>query len=142
MKKIVMMVLMLIMVSSVESYAGRGLFGCCCGGGDEDCFEPLVTDLGIQWIHSFEGFKKWYTADGNCEMRVRSFYGSIEIEEDLKAGRGQKSLVIEGLDIMHKRVRGDVYKYLGEIMEKGRIIDCENATIRKPNAGRGVPFYH
>jgi hypothetical protein len=152
MKRIMMMVLMLVLMSSVESYAGRGLFGCCCGGGDEDgeCSESLIPDLGIHWIGDFEDFKKYYTPDGDCEMRVCRDYASIEIKETLKAGRGQKTLLFEGYDndIMLKKVRGDVDTLIqlrgkkGTIMEKGRIIDCKNATIRRPNAGtgRGVPF--
>jgi hypothetical protein len=34
MKRVIMMVLMLMMMSSVNIYAGKGLFGCCvCVGG-------------------------------------------------------------------------------------------------------------
>jgi hypothetical protein len=41
-----------------------------------------------------------------------SRFGSIEIKEKLKAGSGDKALVIEGFNIMKERVTDDVYIYI------------------------------
>jgi hypothetical protein len=145
MKKVLVVLCMMILMISVKVYAGKGLFGCCCGGddgggGDSSVHDSLVPDLGVEWTADFEELKKWYTVEGDCQMRT-SMYGSIPIKEDLKAGRGQKTLVIEGFDIMLKRVRNDMYIHLqskgekGTIIQKGSIIDCEGGEIRRPGGG-------
>jgi hypothetical protein len=147
MKKVLVVLCMMIMMISVKAYAGKGLFGCCCGGGDVggggSLHGSLVPNLGVEWTYNFEGFKKYYTADGDCEMRTDLCFRSksIEVEEDLKAGRGQKVFVIVGEDWMHKRVKGDVSIHLqsqdekGTIIQKGSIIDCEGGEIRRPGGG-------
>jgi hypothetical protein len=130
---------------------GKGYLDVVCvwgGGGDDgDCFESL-TSLGVQYFPGYEAFKKYYTADGDCEMRTSRF-GSIEIKEDLKAGRGQKTIVFEYYNPYKLLEKGpSVYCHVqlrgkkGEIIRKGSIIDCEKARIRHPDEGMGIPFYH
>jgi hypothetical protein len=128
-----------MMLCKVNSYAGKGIF-CCC-----DCDEvegpsvnraPLVPKLGSKYISSFEKFRKYYTADGDCEMRSPYTSSIIEIKEELRAGRGQKMVVFEGSDITHQRVRSDKFLYLQfreererMTIRKGSIIDCERGAI-------------
>jgi hypothetical protein len=152
-KKALVVMFMMIMMVSVKVHAGKGgLFGCCCGGDDgggggDSVYSSLVPNLGTRWIVDFEDFKKWFTQDGDCEIRTSRYHRSTLIEEDLKAGRGSKTLVFDGLDFMHKRVRNDKYIYLqledgkGTVIQKGNIIDREEGEIRDPNKGRGVRFY-
>jgi hypothetical protein len=147
MKKTMMMMLMLMMLCKVNSYAWKGIF-CCC-----DCDEvegpslnraPLVPKLGSKYISSFEKFKEYYTADGDCEMRPPHAGSIIEIKEKLRAGRGQKIVVFEGLNIWQQRVRPDRYLYIqfigerGTVIRKGSIIDCERGAIYHPD---GRPSY-
>jgi hypothetical protein len=102
MKKVVMMVLMLMIMSSVESYAGKGIFGwlfCCC---DDDVVEydriqdrsldtpiisrHVVSDRSLDRpvisrpvVSSFEEFERNFTANAKenmCGTMVRN--GEVE----------------------------------------------------------------
>jgi hypothetical protein len=143
MKKTMMLMLMLMMLCKVNSYAGKGIF-CCC-----DCDEvegpsvnraPLVPNLGTKRIPTFEKFREYFTANGDCEMRTLRV-GSIPIKEDLRAGRGQKTVVFGGLNNMHQRVMPDRYLHLqfigerGTTIRKGSIIDCGVGEIYHTDGG-------
>ena len=103
MKKRVMMMMMLVVLWDVNLYAGRGGLCCCCDV-DEDASlnrVPLIPKLGVKYIPSFEKFKKYYTVDGDCEIHTFRI-GTIPIKEELRAGRGQKTLVYEYDDAFEK----------------------------------------
>ena len=143
MKKVVLLTLMCMMMWNVKSYAGKGL--CCCCDVDEDASlnrVPLIPNLGVKYIAKYEDFKQHFTADGDCEMRT-SMVGTIPIKEELRAGRGQKTLVLENLDIWLKRVGPDIdiliqsQRRTGTVIRKGSIIDCEASDVY----GRGT-IYH
>lgn len=143
MKKVVMMTFMFMMMWNVKSYAGKGL--CCCCDCDEEYASlnraHLIEDFGTKWIVGFEDFKKYYTADGHCEMH-RSRIGTIPIKEELRAGRGQKTLVYVYHNALNPLEKGpnSYFYFRGSAIRKGSIIDYERAEIYHPD-GRS-PFVH
>jgi hypothetical protein len=128
MKKILMLSFLFVMFFNLESYAGRGFFGCCCG--DDDIVEsydisnkPLITESvptgpipSEVTVSNWPDFKRYIVADGDCNLRipVGTFF---DIEETIKSGRGHKSLTFEvggdkpgnGLSFLGSRVT-----FLGE----------------------------
>ena len=139
------MALMLVVLWDVNLYAGRGGLCCCCDCDDEDASlnrAPLIPKLGTKWISDYEDFKRYFTADGDCEMRT-SMYASIPIKEDVKAGRGSKSVLIEEIDFRRERVGSGIYIYIesGTTIYKGSVIDYEKGGLYRPGDERRVRFY-
>jgi hypothetical protein len=123
-----MMVMLIMMGSSVNSYAGKGLFGCCCGGDDGGGGYEEIQKV---YVSNYEDFKKYFTAKGDYIMRVPTQCFSLTTKEQLTAGRGQKMFIIEGYNIFFERIGPDHAYHIqtrdetGITLPKGTIIDYE-----------------
>ncbi|MDR2066510.1 MAG: hypothetical protein LBP57_01540 [Endomicrobium sp.] len=106
MKKVLMLSFLFVMFFNLESYAGRGFFGCCC------CDDDIVESYGISnkpliaesvptgsipsevTVSKFDDFKKYYTADGECRIHIPPSC-LFTIREPIRSGRGNKGVVFD-----------------------------------------------